>query len=267
MNKATDLDLLQGEWRITAMEMDGNAAPADMLAGSSIVIRGSRFSSRGTGAEYEGEVVLDPSATPHRLDMKFDSGPEKGNVNLGIYEIDGDTWRLCLATRGGDRPAKFATAVGSGFALETLTRGTKPAPPKKSKKSTSSAAAGSARDPRPTEFEGEWQMLSGTMDGQPMDESAVKWVKRITQGSLTTIKAGPQVMLQFEFTFDSAQSLKQIDYLNILGQHKGKAQQGIYEFDGGVLRICVAAPGDSRPRQFESTKGDRRTLTTWKRAG
>jgi uncharacterized protein (TIGR03067 family) len=263
MRRATDLDRLQGSWRVTALEVDGQPMTSEMLAGSSIVVKGRRFTSLGMGAVYEGEVELDPEAAPCRLDMKFDAGPEKGKTNPGIYELNGDIWRLCFAMRGGVRPAAFATAAGSGFALETLMRGKASAkPPKKSGKSAPVAAP---RDPRPTEFEGEWPMVSGVMDGRPMDESSVKWVKRMTRGSLTTVQAGPQVMMQFEFTADASKSPKEIDYLNTAGPHKGKRQQGIYQFDGDVLRVCVAAPGDSRPAEFQSVAGDRRTLTAWKR--
>src|SRR5437763_16911258 len=118
MSEAKDLELLQGSWRIATMEVDGQEMPGQMLAGSSIVVKGSRFTSTGMDAVYEGELVVDESATPRRLDMRFDAGPEKGNTNRGIYELNGDRWRLCLATRGNVRPASFATEAGSGFALE-----------------------------------------------------------------------------------------------------------------------------------------------------
>src|SRR5205085_10866962 len=117
-----DLQLVQGSWIVTALEMDGQNMPAALLADSRIVVQGERFTSTGVGAVYEGTLELDASATPRRLDMKFDAGPEKGNINLGIYELAGDTWKLCLATRGSLRPPGFATTPGSGFALETLAR-------------------------------------------------------------------------------------------------------------------------------------------------
>jgi uncharacterized protein (TIGR03067 family) len=258
MSKPTDLERLQGSWRIASLEVDGRAIPA---AGS-IVVKGRRFTATDLESVYEGEMVLHPSATPRRLDLKFDAGPEKGNTNLGIYEIKGDTWRLCLATRGDARPPGFATKPGSGYALETLIRGEGPAPPpKKSKKAAPPAAP---HDPTPTEFEGEWQMLSGIFDGQPLEASAVKWVKRVTSGSLTRVLAGSQLMLQVEFTRDAAKAPHEIDYINTAGPHKGKPQYGIYELDSGVLRICLAAPGDARPSEFRSVPGDGRALTFWK---
>jgi len=96
--------------------------PASMFTASRLVITGNRFVSTGMGAVYEGILELDSSATPRRLNMKFDLGPEKGNTNLGIYELDGDTWRICLATHGSIRPSTFDSSSGDGFAFEIFSR-------------------------------------------------------------------------------------------------------------------------------------------------
>lgn len=254
-----DLELLQGTWSIRSLDADGQSMPAEMLADARITVKGDRFTSTGMGAEYAGKIELDPLQNPRQIDMKFDAGPEAGNTNRGIYELDGNTWRLCLATSGTVRPPDFSAAPGSGFALETLVRGAAPAAAKTPKRK-SRAPAGPA-----TEFEGEWPMISGTMNGKPMDQSMVQWVKRLTQANQTTVQAGPQVMLEVEFTYDPTQSPKTIDYVNLTGTNKGKTQSGIYKFEGDVLTVCIAAPGDPRPAEFESVPGDDRTLTAWKR--
>jgi uncharacterized protein (TIGR03067 family) len=262
-----DLDLLQGSWTVTALEVEGQPMPAAMLESARMVVQGERFASTGMGAEYAGTLQLDATGNPRRLDMKFDAGPEKGNTNPGIYELDGDTWKICLATHGDVRPSRFASTPGSGFALETLTRGDAPAAKGKGKarasKKAAPAAPGSAAA---TELEGDWSMISGIFNGAPMDQSMLKWVKRVTRGNQTTVTAGPQVMLKVEFTSDASKSPKSIDYLNTGGSNKGKTQYGIYEFEGDLLKVCVSAPGDARPAQFECVPGDGRTLTTWKRA-
>ena len=230
------------------------------------------------GFVYEGRLELDESRKPRQFDLKFDAGPEAGNTNPGIYELAGDTWTICLATRGSVRPGVFASTPGSGFAVETLVRGEAPAVAKpdarasKSKKATSAAAPGPAATHLPaapggpaTEFEGEWSLVSAIMDGKAMDSSAVQWVKRVTKGNQTTVLAGPQTMLKVEFACDPSQSPKAIDYLNLAGANQGKTQHGIYEFHGDVLHFCVAAPGAPRPAQFQSEPGDGRTLTVWKK--
>jgi uncharacterized protein (TIGR03067 family) len=258
-----DLDLLQGAWTVKALEVEGEKMPPATLADARIVIQGDRFTSTGMGAVYEGTLELNTRTSPRQLNMKFDRGPEKGNTNLCIYELDGDTWKLCIATRGTVRPSRFASKAGSGFAFETLTRGD--APRKAKSRSTKNAAPAPPSNAPATEFEGEWRMISGIMNGVPMEESLLKWVKRVTQGNLTTVVAGPQVMLKVEFTHDSSKSPKTIDYLNQAGSHKGKTQLGIYQVEDGLLRICVAAPGAARPKKFHSAPGDGSTLTEWKR--
>ena len=252
---AADLELLQGKWFVTALEVDGQ--PMDgAVSDACIEVKGDRFTSKGMGTEYAGTLTLRTSGKSRQIDMKFDAGPEAGNVNRGIYELKDGSWKLCLATRGDARPKGFVTKADSGHALEILQR-TRPKTPKKPIKTA--VATGS------TIFEGEWRLVSGCMNGVEMDDSLVQWVKRVTQGNVTTVLAGPQTMLKVEFSFDGSPSSGIIDYLNLYGSNKGKKQLGIYHFEGGLLKFCVAAPGAARPGDFQSVKGDQRTLTSWTR--
>ncbi len=261
-----DLKRMQGCWAISSLEVDGQAMPPAVLQQARLEIIGNRFTSTGMGAVYEGVVELDAAANPAHIDLKFDSGPEKGNTNPGIYEFAGEGLRLCLATRGGVRPASFATTPGSGFACETLSRVDARVPRKPPRRVSHAAAPTNPNRAPSTEFEGEWSMVSGVMDGQPMDKSVLKWVKRITKGSQTTVYTGPQVLMKFDFTTNPAVSPKAIDYRNTAGSNQGKTQNGIYEFDGELLTINLAAPGAARPTQFKSERGSGTTLTVWKRA-
>src|SRR5690349_19137852 len=107
-----DLELLQGVWVVSSLDMEGRSMPAGMLADARITVKEDRFTSTGMGAEYSGKIELDPLQSPRQIDMKFDAGPEAGNINRGIYELAGDTWKLCLATSGTVRPADFTAAPG-----------------------------------------------------------------------------------------------------------------------------------------------------------
>jgi len=265
-----DVENLQGSWRVTALEIDGRAVSADTLGNAGIVIDGGRFISKGMGNEYEGTFEVDAKSRPRKLTMKFDTGPEKGNTNLAIYEVKGDTWRLCVATQGKVRPSRFATKPGDGFVFETLTRGDVTTEiiaelPKEQKQKTKSSSLSS--DKRLAEFQGEWSMVSGVMNGQAMDRSTVQWVRRITTGNEIAVCAGPQTLMRMTFTIDASTSPKSIDYVNTAGSYKGKTQLGIYQFDRDLLTVCVSSPGAVRPRAFTSEKGAGHTLTVWKRTG
>jgi uncharacterized protein (TIGR03067 family) len=260
-----EIERLQGTWQVVDLEADGQRVPESMLAEATVVVRGDRFSSRGMGATYEGTMLLDPTATPRRLDIRFEEGPEAGSTNLAIYELDGDTWRLCL---GGDgrRPTGFGTEPGSARALETLRRvgdagsaGPPPAP-------AAEAAPGRSSTAPPTELDGEWTMVSGTLDGRPVDRRMLATGRRVTLGDESTVLFGASVFMRMTFRLDPTASPKAIDYVITAGSSKGKAQRGIYDLVGDVLRLCVAPPGAERPAEFTSARGDGRLLTEWRKA-
>jgi uncharacterized protein (TIGR03067 family) len=270
---ATDLDKLQGRWYVTALEADGQQMPAAALGDATIVIDGNRFRSVAMGAVYEGAVDLHAEKKLKTCDLLFTAGPEAGNRNLGIYELTGDRWIMCLATRGTERPRAFATTPGSGFALQTLERAArslaaetqKPAAAKTSRKTTKPKADMTVVPTGPpTELEGEWMMVAAVFDGAPMDDAMVRWCKRTTRGNLTTVMAGPQTMLKATFRIDSSARPCTIEYQNFAGAAAGKPQLGIFELTGKMLKICMAPPGRPRPGDFGSRPGDGRSFTTWR---
>ena len=107
-----DIENLQGTWNIVSLEMDGRKYPP---GGSQIVVKGSQFTSLNMGAEYSGKVVVDQSASPCTFDLLFETGPETGNRSLGIYELEGDTWKICLGLTGKTRPSKFVSTLRLPF--------------------------------------------------------------------------------------------------------------------------------------------------------
>jgi uncharacterized protein (TIGR03067 family) len=251
---------LEGTWHVVALEVDGQKMPGGMLATARIVVKGDRFESLGMGAVYEGDMKLDASVNPKAFDLTFTAGPETGNTALGIYELDGDDWKLCLTTRGGPRPKRFATEPGTGHAFETLKRGKAPvAHAEEVPAEEMLTGTGPV-----TELEGEWSMAGGFMDGHPIEKSLVKYGKRVTRGNQTTVKFGPQVFMQGTFTLDATKSPREIDFSHTQGMHKGKTQLGIYECDGKTFRLSSATPGQARPVDFEPRAGDGKTIAEWK---
>jgi uncharacterized protein (TIGR03067 family) len=254
MSKAkSDLDLLQGRWSVASLEVDGESMPARMMADSRIEVKGDRFRSLNMGAAYEGVVTVDGDANPKTFDLTFTKGPEKGNVNHGIFEIEGDEWKLCLATRGDARPKKFATKANSGHALQVLRRGVV-----KAAKAAAPAVAGPA-----TELEGEWTLESGYLNGKPMDATTVQWGVRTFRGNRTVLKFGPQTYVDAVFTLDGSQTPRAIDYAHQKGMYAGKTQLGIYEFDGKTLKLSSSPPGEPRPADFAERGAN--TVTVFRR--
>jgi uncharacterized protein (TIGR03067 family) len=121
-NMDEELEKLQGEWNVVFLEVNGLVPAPHTYAGAKMIIEGNKFISIAMGAKYGGIIDLDSTTDPKSFGLKFTEGPEKGNTNLGIYELEGDRWRICLTMTGGSAPREFATSPGSGRALETLDR-------------------------------------------------------------------------------------------------------------------------------------------------
>lgn len=249
-----DLKKLQGAWTIVEVETEGVKMPSG--DGSKIVLDGDRFTTIAMGGNYRGKVEFDARKKPKTFDLLFTSGPHKGKKSLGIYELKGDTWRICLALAGiQTRPHDFATSPGSGFALETLKRGDVPEP------GEPAASPSSAASPA-TELEGEWELISGSIDGLPLDASLAKYGRRITKGDQVIVRFGPQVFVKTRFTLDPSKLPRQIDYLPASGATP--TQMGLYEMRGNTLSVCMAPKGKPRPADFAATKANRWTLTVWR---
>lgn len=269
-----DLEKLQGTWHVTALEFDGQIMPATAFDGAMIVIDKKSFTSIGMGFTYEGTVEVDQAKKPKTFDMLFTAGHAAGVQNLGIYKLTGDRWTICLATRGSERPDKFATEADTGLALETLERGAGRKSTRGKSRAQSRSAAVPAAAPASsvatppdevTPLEGEWAMVSAVFSGAPMANNMVEWTKRVTHGNVTTVLAGPQVILKASFTIDESKTPHTIDYVNVEGANRGKSQAGIFELSGDTMRICMAAPGKPRPDGFSSKSKDGRSYTTWRR--
>jgi uncharacterized protein (TIGR03067 family) len=239
-----DIETLQGTWNMVSLEMDGRKYPA---AGSQIAIEGGCFTGLNMGAEYSGTMVVDESASPKTFDVLFEKGPEEGNRSLGIYELDGDIWKICLGLTGKTRPTRFVSEPGSGHALEILKRGRGGA--------TGLLAAGELAEPV-AELEGGWSMVSCRQDGQPMDPRFVKTAMREFRGNSTTLTLGGRPFMKSRFTADPA--TKTIEY-------PGLRQHGIYQVSGDRLDTCLVADGETRPADFTSAPGDGRLVSEWSR--
>ncbi len=71
-------------------------------------------------------MKLDSSARPKALDITGTEGPNKGKTILAIYELDGDTFRVCYDLSGKSRPTEFKTKAETQLFLVSYKRDNRP---------------------------------------------------------------------------------------------------------------------------------------------
>jgi len=116
--------LYEGTWRVMALEADGSRMSEDDCASVTVFNEPNgnwTVKLEGT-AIWKGISTIDPTKTPKAIDFRPTEGADAGKSFLGIYEIAGETRRLCYAEAGRPRPAEFSAPSGSGHVLVTFRR-------------------------------------------------------------------------------------------------------------------------------------------------
>ena len=113
-----ELQKFQGTWTFDVVEVEGKKVPAADYKEMSVTFDGEKYIVKeGKELLQSGTQKLDPSQSPKTMDVKVAEGPYKGTVILGIYEINGDTLKVCFDPEGKKRPTQFQTTAGSPVTL------------------------------------------------------------------------------------------------------------------------------------------------------
>ena len=66
----------------------------------------------------QGSFKVVESGSPKKMDVTSDNGDQL----VAIYEISGDTFKVCYAMKGASRPTEFKSTEGSDHVLAIYTR-------------------------------------------------------------------------------------------------------------------------------------------------
>ena len=111
---AKELKKFQGTWTFESSESGGQKLPADQLKDLVLTFDGAKHTVKnGSEVIQTGTQTIDPSKSPKAIDVTLTDGPMKGAVLLGIYELDGDTLKVCFDLGGKKRPTEFKSPPGS----------------------------------------------------------------------------------------------------------------------------------------------------------
>jgi uncharacterized protein (TIGR03067 family) len=119
---AAERKLLQGAWLPTAAELGENPFDEATLKTIKLVVEGDKYTVTVGESIDKGAVKIDPGAMPKTMDIIGADGPNKGKTFLAIYELNGDTLRVCYDLTGKARPTEFKTKKGELVFLATYKR-------------------------------------------------------------------------------------------------------------------------------------------------
>ena len=117
-----DHEQFQGTWITAAVEVEGVPIDSWLFEDARLSISGDRFSLRNplpdADTRIEGVFKLDATKTPKELDLILDSGKTIEEV----YELEGNTLKICCPVSGGRRPTDFSTNPNSGLSFVVYDR-------------------------------------------------------------------------------------------------------------------------------------------------
>ena len=108
-------DSLQGVWQMKSGEADGKVLSETQLKGGKLEIKDARYTvTLANIGTVSGTQKLGATQELKTIDITDESGPHKGKICLGLYELNGNEFRVVFASPGGARPSKFKTMPDSG---------------------------------------------------------------------------------------------------------------------------------------------------------
>lgn len=120
----TDLNRLQGSWKVVSIEQDGKPSTAPekakwVFSGDDLVIE---IVGR---TKSKCRIHLGPNSRPKAINRHFTTAIEDDLIlctQRGIYRLDGEMLWICFGETENDRPTEFASKPGSRTTLVKLMR-------------------------------------------------------------------------------------------------------------------------------------------------
>jgi uncharacterized protein (TIGR03067 family) len=105
-----DSKMMEGTWLPVEGELGGQKFPDEVLKTIKLTLSEGKYT---VNVIDKGTVKLDPSKKPKTMDIVGTEGPNKGKTIPAIYELTGDTLRVCYDLSGKNRPKEFKTEKDS----------------------------------------------------------------------------------------------------------------------------------------------------------
>jgi uncharacterized protein (TIGR03067 family) len=117
-----DEEKIQGNWTVVSREFIGKKTPEAELKALKVIIKDGTITMADGKKKEKMPYKLDPSKKPKAIDLA-NTGIENKETTLAIYELDGDTLKICWSEKDPEnRATKFASDKDSGQSMIVLKR-------------------------------------------------------------------------------------------------------------------------------------------------
>ena len=117
-----DAKAIQGSWTPVKAELGGQPMTDDVLKTISLKLTDGKYEVLVGGHPDNGTYTLDSKTKPKSITVVGTEGPNSGKTFPSIYELKGDTLRICYDLSGAKRPAEFKSVTGTKLYLVTYQR-------------------------------------------------------------------------------------------------------------------------------------------------
>ena|SRR5438105_10734100 len=118
-----DLKALQGTWTAQKAELGGRVLSEAELGIVTLTIENDTYAVSVDGKPDKGTCQVEGSKGSGKMTITGGKdGPNAGKTFLAIYELNGDTLRICYDLSGKMTPTGFATQKGTPLYLVTYKR-------------------------------------------------------------------------------------------------------------------------------------------------
>src|SRR5215207_3402205 len=127
---------LDGKWVLKRVESSMGKQDLPEGVGGVVYDKGKYTFTMGPMTE-KGTMTFRPGKKPKELDVKITEGNDADKSQFGVYELEGDTFKMCVAVAGepeSSRPKAVAFKEDSQETLFIFKRAKKDESPKKDEK-------------------------------------------------------------------------------------------------------------------------------------
>ncbi|EEF59013.1 TIGR03067 domain-containing protein [Pedosphaera parvula] len=117
-----DAKAVQGNWKPAKAELAGQPMAEEILKSISLKLESGKYEVFVGDKPDRGTYTVDSTTKPRSMTVTGTAGPNSGKTFPAIYELKGDTLRICYDLSGAKRPTEFKTSAGTKLYLVTYNR-------------------------------------------------------------------------------------------------------------------------------------------------